>query len=368
MVADHQGGRHQGAMIWFDQHWQRARRIHAVSMRGSPAKPSRFSLAAIVPIVTLSLAITLRLGVPPASSQDYPSRPIKIIVPVAPGGLVDILPRIFGQRVTESTSQPVIVENHPGAGGSIAAAEVSKSPPDGYTLMMGFHAVLAILPHLSSKLPYDAAKGFAPIVHVLSAPNILVVHPSLPIHSAKELIAYAKANPGRLTFASSGIGSVSHIAGEQLKELAGIEIVHVPYKGPTQAAQDVVAGHVSMMFDAVPLSLESLRAGKVRALAVTSSQRVDVIQDVPTMAEAGIVGLEGGIWFGLVAPVGTPLPVVAWLNREANRVFGTPEVRLRFLAQGASMPLGTPDAFGGFIAAESQRYGAVIRRWGIRID
>jgi tripartite-type tricarboxylate transporter receptor subunit TctC len=304
---------------------------------------------------------------PPAAAQDYPAKSIKIIVPVTPGGFTDLLPRILGQKITELTGQPVIVENRPGGGGSIATEEVIRAPADGYTLMMGLHAVLAILPHLSSTFP-DPAKVFAPIILVAKTPSILTVHPAVPAKSVQELIAYAKANPGRLTFSSSGIGSVSHIAGEQLKQMAGIDIVHVPYKGPAQAAQDVVAGHVSMMFDAVSLALESVHAGRVRALAVTARQRVEVMPEVATMAEAGLPGLEGGVWFALVAPAGTPPNVIAWLNRTANKVFSDPELRQRFVRQGATLPLGTPAALSEFMAAESEKYGAVIRRAGIKVE
>jgi len=304
----------------------------------------------------------------PAAAQDYPAKPIKIIVPVTPGGFTDLLPRILGQRITELTGQPVVIENRPGGGGSVATEEVIRSPADGYTLMMGLHAVLAILPHLSSTFPYDPAKVFAPIVLVAQAPSVLTVHPSVPARSVQELIAYAKASPGRLTFSSSGIGSVSHIAGEQLKQMAGIDIVHVPYKGPAQAAQDVVAGHVTMMFDSVPLVLESIRAGRVRALAVTSRERVEVLPAIPTIAAAGLPGLEAGVWFGLVAPAGTPASVIAWLNRTANNVFSDPEVRQRFVRLGATLPLGTPEALAQFMAAESRKYGDVIRRAGIKLE
>jgi tripartite-type tricarboxylate transporter receptor subunit TctC len=339
----------------------------------SSIRSRRMPLGSRVTMVRSSLTIATIAAVAawtacaPAAAQDYPVRPIKIIVPVTPGGFTDLLPRILGQKITELTGQAVVVENRPGGGGSVATEEVIRSPADGYTLMMGLHAVLAILPHLSSTFPYDPAKVFAPIVLVAKAPSVLTVHPAVPARSVQELIGYAKARPG-LTFSSSGIGSVSHIAGEQLKQMTGIDIVHVPYKGPAQAAQDVVAGHVTMMFDSVPLVLESIRAGRVRALAVTSRDRVEVLPEVPTIAEAGLPGLEAGVWFALVAPTGTPMPVVAWLNRTANTVFGDPDVRQRFARQGATLPLGTPESLAQFIDAESRKYADVIRRAGIKLE
>jgi tripartite-type tricarboxylate transporter receptor subunit TctC len=304
----------------------------------------------------------------PAASQDYPARTIKILVSTAPGGLLDILPRIFGQKITEMTGQPVVVETRLGGNGAVAGEAVVKSPADGYTLMMGFHGVNAMLPHLTSKLAFDPNKDFVPVVHIMTVPNILVVNPSVPATSLQELIALAKANPGKLTFASQGVGSTGHIAGELLKQIAGIEIVHVPYRGAPQAAQDVMGGQVTMMFDVVTLAREPVKAGRMRALGVAAKERVAALDDVPTLAEAGLPGLEMSAWFGLIAPTGTPPAVIAWLNREANKVFSAPDIRDRFVAQGALLPLGTPEAFGAHIAAEYRRWGPVITRAGIRID
>jgi tripartite-type tricarboxylate transporter receptor subunit TctC len=303
----------------------------------------------------------------PAGAQDYPTKAIKILVSTAPGGLLDILPRILGQKITETTGQPVVVENRLGGNGAVAGEAAAKSPPDGYTLMAGFHGVNAMLPHMTSKLAFDPTKDFAPVVHMMTVPNILVVNPSVPARSVQELIAYAKANPGKLTYASQGVGSTGHVAGELLKQLARIDIVHVPYRGAPQAAQDVIGGQVSMMFDVVTLAAEPIKAGRMRALGVTSKERNAALKDIPTLAEQGLP-LEISAWFGLIAPAGTPPAVIAWLNREANKVFSAPEVRGRFVTQGATLPLGPPEAFGAFIDAEYKKWGPVITRANIRID
>jgi tripartite-type tricarboxylate transporter receptor subunit TctC len=302
-----------------------------------------------------------------AGAEDYPSRTIKIIVPNAPGGLVDILPRILGQKITETTKQAVVVENRIGGNGAVAGAEVARSAPDGYTLLMSFHALNAMLPHMTSKLAFDPNKNLVPIVYIMTVPNILVVHPSVPANSVKELVAYGKANSGKLTFASQGVGSTGHVAGELFKQLTDIDVVHVPYRGAAPAAQALMGGQVTMMFDVVTLAMEPLKADKMRALGVAGPKRVDVINDVPTLAEAGLP-LEISAWFGLMAPAGMPPEIIAWLNREANRVFSGPDIRDRYMSQGASLPLGTPEAFGAHIAAEYQKWGPVIRKANIRID
>ena len=316
--------------------------------------------------LTAATAVTLALSVAvPALAQDYPSKPIKIVVPVAPGGIADIVARTYAGKLSE-TGHTAIVENRAGGAGVIASEQVAKSPADGYTLMLGHHGVLSVLQHLT-KLNYDPARDFVPVVHFVTVPNILVVHPSVPARDLKELIAYAKANPGKLSYASQGVGATGHIAGELFKQAAGIEITHVPYKGAAPAAQDLVAGHVSMMFDVVSLALGSIKGGQVRAIGLAAPQRVSVLPDLPTLAEQGL-SVNINAYFGLVAPAGTPSPVIAWLNREANKVFAAPESRERFTAQGAFMPLGTADAFGKFIDTETKQYGEVIRRASIRME
>lgn len=310
-----------------------------------------------------SVAITVALMLTAAQAQDYPSKPIKVLVPAAPGGIGDILPRILGQKLAES-GHTIVVENRTGGAGVVAADAVAKAPPDGYLLLIGNQGLLSIRPHLA-KLPYDTAKDLVPIILLVTVPNILVVHPSVPAKNLQELIAYAKANPGKLSYASQGVGASGHIAGELLKQAAGVEITHIPYRGAAPAAQDLAAGHVSMMFDVVSLALGPLKTGAVRAIGVASTERVATLPDVPTMAEQGYP-MEIGAWFGLVTPTGTPPSVIAWLNREANAVFSKPDARDRFVSQGASMPLGTPEAFGQFIVAQTRRFEQVIARAGIK--
>jgi tripartite-type tricarboxylate transporter receptor subunit TctC len=312
------------------------------------------------------LVSVLACASPPAGAQPYPSQPIKIIVPTAPGGVADIVARAFAQKLQES-GKTAVVENRTGAAGTIAADSVAKSPPDGYTVYVGFHGTQSILPHLM-KLPYDAAKDFSPVILVARSPNILVVHPSVPAQSMKQLIDYAKANPGKLTYASQGNGSSGHIVGEQFKQVTGTDIAHVPYRGAAPAVQDLVAGHVTMMFDILTLAVPQVKADKVRAIAVAAPQRVAALPDVPTMAEAGLPQLEGGPWFGLLVPAGTPRAVVDWLNGEARKAFESPEVRERLAAQNLTLPLGTPEDFAVHIAAETKRWGDVIRAANIKME
>jgi tripartite-type tricarboxylate transporter receptor subunit TctC len=317
----------------------------------------------------LALLVTMALtGLWPAAAQDYPSRPIRIVVPTPPGGMADQLSRIAAQKIGENTKATVVVENRTGGGGVVAADFVAKSAADGYTLYMGFHPTQAILPHLIAKLPYDAQKDFAPIIQIANIPNVPVVNPSVPAATLQDLVAHAKANPGGLSFASQGNGSSGHITGEQFKQIAGINIVHVPYRGAAPAIQDLIAGHVQLMFDIVPLALPQVTGGKVRALAVASPQRLAPMPNVPTMSEAGMPEIQGGAWFGLLAPAGTPAAVVDWVNRETKKVFLDAEISGRLTAQGSSLPLGTPGEYGAHIAAESKKWGEVIRRGNIKID
>ena len=302
----------------------------------------------------------------PARGQDYPSRPIRVLVPAAPGGIGDILPRIFGAKLAETGNVTMIVENRTGGAGAIATNDVAKAPPDGYLLLMGNQGNLAIRP-LLAKVPYDPIKELAPIILMLTVPNILVVHPSVPAKTLSELIALAKANPGKLSYASQGIGASGHIAGELFKLSAGVDITHVPYRGAAPAAKDLAAGHVSMMFDVVSLALGPIKSGTVRAIGVASKERVAVLPDVPTLGEQSFPD-EIGAWFGLLAPAGTPAPVIAWLNREANKAFAQPDARSKFTAQGAAMPLGTPEIFARHIADQTARFGEVIRRAGIKVE
>ena len=302
----------------------------------------------------------------PATAQQYPSQPIKIIVSLAPGGVADITARAFAAKLGEA-GFTAVVENRTGAGGAIGADAAAKSTPDGYTIYMGFHATQSILPHLT-KLPYDPAKDFLPIAFVATSPNVLIVHPSVPVKTAQELVAYIKANPGKLSYGSPGLGSSGHLAGEQFKQLHNLDIAHVHYRGAAPALQDLVAGHVQVMFDIVALTKEQLEAGRVRALAVTSKAREPAIPNVPTMAEAGMPGVEGGPWFGLFAPAGTPRAAIEWVNAQAIKAFSAPDLKQRLTTMGLTIPLGTPEDFGNHVSAETQRWGDVIRKGNIKMQ
>jgi len=303
----------------------------------------------------------------PAAAQPYPSQPIKIVVSLAPGGVADIVARSFAAKLGES-GRTVVVENRTGGGGTIGADAVAKSPADGYTLYMGFHATQSILPHIMAKLPYDPAKDFAPIIFIATSPNILIVHPSVPVKSPQELVAYIKANPRKLSYGSPGLGSSGHLAAEQFKQLHNLDIAHVHYRGAAPALQDLVAGHVQVMFDIVPLTKEQLAGGQVRALAVTSTRREPAVPDVPTMAEIGMPGVEGGPWFGLFAPAGTPRAAIDWINAEARKAFSAPDLKSRLESQGLTLPLGTPEEFAEHVAAETRRWGEVIRKGNIKME
>jgi tripartite-type tricarboxylate transporter receptor subunit TctC len=303
----------------------------------------------------------------PSAAQQYPSQPIKIIVSLAPGGVADIMARTFAAKLGEA-GKTVVVENRTGGAGVIGADAAAKSPPDGYTLYMGFHATNAILPHLMAKMPFDPAKDFVPVVFIATSPNILIVHPSVPANTAAELVQHARANPGKLSYASQGIGSSGHLGMEQFKQVHNLDIVAVHYRGAAPALQDLVAGHAQLAFDIVPLTKEQLAVGKVRALAVTGTKRLPAIPDVATFGEIGMPEIEGGPWFGLFAPAGTPRAAIDWLNAEANKVFSAPDLNARFVGQGMALPLGTPEAFGAHVAAESERWGEVIRKGNIKIE
>lgn len=304
----------------------------------------------------------------PATADDYPSRTIRIIVPTAPGGLADLAARVFGQKLTERTKQPVITDNRPGAGGIIGADIAAKATPDGYTLVIGAQQTMAILPNLDTKLPYDAVADFVPVAQLVSAPLILVVHPAVPADSVKALVALAKAKPGALTYSSAGIGSMGQLAGEEFKLFAGIDVVHVPYKGVAPATQDLLAGQITMTFDLVPNVTQHVRDGRVRALAVTVPERVTALPDVPTMAESGLPDVQASNWFALFAPAKTPPAIVAWLNHEANEIFSAPDVRERFAALSVGLPHGPPEALGAYAAAERERWRQVITRANIKLE
>ena len=303
-----------------------------------------------------------------AQAQDYPSKPIRILVPTAAGGIADQFARILSQHLTDNAKQTIVVENRTGGGGAIAAEGTAKAPPDGYTIMVGLHATNAILPLLNPKLGYDPTKDFTQIIHIGSFPNLLVVNAKVPVNTVAELVDYAKKNTGKVSYASQGNGSSGHMMGEQFKLVTGVDIVHVPYRGAAPAVQDLVAGQVQMMFDTVTLQAPQLEAGNTRALAITATQRIALLQNVPTMAEAGYPDMQGGAWFGVFAPAGTPKNVVDWLNAETKKAFASADIRDKYQKQGAQFMLGSPEDFTAFVAAETRRWGDVIKKANIKID
>jgi tripartite-type tricarboxylate transporter receptor subunit TctC len=315
----------------------------------------------------LLACLVLLVPATPLSAEDYPSKPIRILAGAAPGGLIDLFARTFAQRLQERSGQPVVVENNSVATGTIGADLVAKSPPDGYTLLLGHPANVTIWPLINPKLPYNPGRDFAPVALVGQAANLLLVSKDSPIHSVQELIATAKAQPGTLTYASQGVGSSAHMATEQFKLAAGIDLIHVPYRGSTPAMTDLIGGQVSLIIDTVPFNLAQVRAGALRALAVAADTRAPVLPDVPTMAEAGVPGVQGGLWLALFAPANTPPAVIGYLNKEAREIFGLPDVRQRMEPQGLVLPKGSPEDLAAFLAVEDRRWREVIKRAKIEL-
>jgi len=303
-----------------------------------------------------------------AAADTYPSKPIRFVVPYPAGGPLDTIARLLGQKVSESVKQPVVVDNKPGAGGNIGADAVAKSPADGYTILMGAVATHAINPTLYASIPYDPVRDFIPVTQVASTPNVLVVNPSVPAASVREFIAYAKANPGKLNFGSGSTGSAGHLAGELFKTQAGVEMTHVPYKGAAPAMNDLVGGQIQLMFDNLASSLGQVKAGRVRALAVTTARRTSLAPDLPTIAESGLPGFDINTWFGIFVPANTPRDVVERLHAEFTRALALPDVKERMLALGAE-PVGSrPDEFAAYIRAEGEKYARLIKASGAKAD
>jgi tripartite-type tricarboxylate transporter receptor subunit TctC len=302
-----------------------------------------------------------------ARAQNYPARPVKVIVPYAVGGPADIFGRFISAKLQESLGQPFVIESKPGGGSIVGTAEAAKAAPDGYTLlvMSNTHTVNETL---VPKKPFDLMKDFAPITPLNYSDLILVIHPSVPAKDLKEFIAYAKANPGKLNYASSGTGTPYHMAGEMFKALAGVDIVHIPHKGSDQARTAILGGQVQMMFDAVPTMAANARAGKVHALGTTGAKRSPVTPDLPTVAEAGLPGYETTIWLGMMAPVGTPRPILDKLNAEINRIINSAEVKETWAKQGA-YPMGmSVDAFDKFLHADIEKWAKVVKLSGAKVD
>lgn len=303
-----------------------------------------------------------------AGAQTYPSRAITMVVPFPAGGTTDILGRFVGQGLSAAWGQPVVIENRGGAGGNIGAAAVAKAAPDGYTLLVGTVGTHAINASLYSKMPYDTVKDFIPVTLIASVPNMLVVTPSLPVNSVAELVAYAKANPGKLNMASSGNGTSIHLSGELFKVMTGVDMVHVPYKGSAPALNDLMAGQVQLMFDNMPSALPQVKGGTLKALAVTTATRSPAMPDLPTVAEAGVPGFEASSWFGVFAPAGTPKEIVDKLQAEIARILKTPEMTERLAQQGAVAVGNTSEEFAAYVQAELTKWAGVVKASGAKVD
>ena len=315
---------------------------------------------------TVALALTLACALPVLA--EFPDHPIKIVVPYPPGGTTDLLARAIAPRLGERLRQTVIVENRAGAGGVIGAQAVAKSAGDGYTLLFGTVATHGILPVLQKPAPYDALRDFAPITLVARTPNVLVANPQVPVKNLAELLALARAKPGTVNFGSTSQGGSPHLSGELMKSLAQIDIVHVPYKGGGPMLIDLMGGQIQVGFDNLPSSIQHIRAGKIRALAVTTAKRWPGAPEIPTMAEAGIPGYEASAWFGLLAPAATPKAVVELLKKHVTAILRLPDVEKMFLELGAEPVGNTPDEFDKLIAAELQKWAKAVAATGVKLE
>lgn len=314
-------------------------------------------------------ALALALAAAGTPAQPYPSKPIRVVVPNPAGGFYDLIARTVGQKVGEGLGQPMVVENRVGAGGSLGTEFTAKAPPDGYTIMVGGIGPHGIAPSLYANLPYDPVKDFAPIIHVATTPNILVVHPSSPLQSVQDLVTAARQKPGALSYASNGNGTSQHLAAEMLATTTGLKLNHVPFKGSAPAITAMLGGQVDFAFAVAPDALPHVKAGKLRALAVTSAKRVAPLPDVPTMIEGGVPDYEATAWFGYFAPAGTPREIVDRLNAEIARALAAPDVRERLAPGGLSeLPGGTPERFGALVKSEIAKWSRVVKESGAKVD
>lgn len=317
---------------------------------------------------TVIAGLVLAIGMAPALAQNYPNKPIRIIIAQAPGSATDVISRVVGNRLSEALGQPIVVEARPGAGGAVGTEAAARSAPDGYTLFMGNNSTHGSNPAVYPKLPYDAVNDFAPISFVASVPYVLVVEPSLPVGSVQELIAFAKSRPGKINYASAGNGSTHQFCAELLKSTAGIDVVHIPYKGSPPGIAAVLAGEVSMMFANLTDIGSQIRSGRVKPLAVTTLKRAELLPNVPTMVEAGVPDFEITSWFGLLAPAATPAPVVARLNAEMVKVLAREDVKSTLGAQGLSVASSSPEQFAAHIKSEIARFTRIAKAAGIKAE
>jgi tripartite-type tricarboxylate transporter receptor subunit TctC len=313
------------------------------------------------------LLVALAAIATPCAAQNYPNRTIRMIVPFGAGGPTDVFTRSLGEELRKSLGQPIVLENRPGAGTIIGTTEAAKSPADGYTLLM-ISATQTTVETLNPNKPYVLMRDFVPVAALMNSELVLVVHPSVPANNLKEFLALARANPGKLNYASSGPGSNYHMAAELVKNLAGLDIVHVPYKGSTGARSDIISGQIEMMFDSVPTMAPMIEAGRVRALGTSGKARSPVLPNVPTLAEAGIPGYDATIWIGVMAPAGTSREIVDLLNREINKVLSRPDIRESWQRQGANPMVMSPQEFGAYIESEIARWARLIKANNIHVN
>jgi tripartite-type tricarboxylate transporter receptor subunit TctC len=318
--------------------------------------------------LTYGLLLVLAASASGVCAQGFPSRPIRIVVPFPPGGPSDYAARVISAKLPDFFGQQVIIDNRPGASGTLGADLVARAAPDGYTMVIANTGMLTILPHLQPKMPYDPFNDFTPITNLIGGPSFLLTHPSVPVKNLRELIALAKRNPKQLTYASAGLGQISHMNGELMKLLAGIDVLHVPYKGTGPTMPELLGGQVSMTFSTSADTLSFARAGRVRLLAVTGPKRLAIVPDTPTMAESGLPGFESLNWNGIVGPARMPRDIAERLNREIVRGLNLPDVKEKVAAQGNEVIGDSPDAFAKFIRAESDKWGKVVRQAGIKLE
>ena len=304
----------------------------------------------------------------PAAAQAWPDKPIRLILGVPAGATPDVTARLIMPGVSQSLGQPLVADNRGGAGGLIAAEIVAKSAPDGYTLFISSPGALTILPSLRKSVPYDTLRDFAPISLISVGPFVLITHPSVPVKSVKELIALAKSQPGKLNYASAGNGVANHLAMEMFKQMAGVDITHVPYKGAPQAVTDVLAGHMNMMFNSIAPIIANIKAGRLRVLGIASSKRSPQLPDVPTISEAGVPGFEAVNWFGMFAPAKTPKPIIKRVNEAVVKVLRSPDVQAQFVALGADPVGDSPEQFAAFVRRDMERYAKVVKLSGAKLD
>ena len=320
-------------------------------------------------LMAAALAAGLALAAPLAAAQAaYPTKPIRLVVPFAPGGSADVVGRLIAEELRAGLGQPVVVDNRPGAGGNIAGDMVAKSPADGYTLLLAAAGPIAINPSLYGRMPYSPATDLAPVALLARDHQLMAVTPSVPARDVREFIAYAKANPGKVSFGSPGNGTPAHLGGELFNQMAGTQMVHVPYKGSAPAMNDLISGQITVMIDNMPALLPQVQAGRLRALGVASPSRASGAPDIPTVAESGLSGFNVTAWKGLMAPAGTPKPIVAKLNEVAVAAVAKPEIRKRLVDLGAEPGGGSPEDFGALIAKDSRSWAALVKSTGARVD